>query len=101
MYTVLLAPGEQLATTPEKAYPDLLNDFYRGDDARMAIYRLAAPNITYMEVLWYLVYLTRIAHLNPIPSFCSSITRHFVRPEFGTGCWVCLMSRSLRLALPR
>jgi hypothetical protein len=65
MYTVLLAPGEQLATTPEKTYPDFLNDFYRNQNARVEIYRLAAPNITYMEVLWYLVYLTQHPTLEP------------------------------------
>jgi len=65
MYTVLLAPGEQPAATPEKTYPDLLNDFYRSQNRRVEIYRLAAPNITYMEVLWYLVYLTQHPTLEP------------------------------------
>jgi hypothetical protein len=65
MYTVLLAPGEQLEGTPEKTYPDLLNDFYRSQNRRVEIYRLAAPNITYMEVLWYLVYLTQHPTLQP------------------------------------
>jgi hypothetical protein len=65
MYTVLLAPGETLATTPEKTYPDLLNDFYRSENTQIAVYRLAAPNITYMEVLWYLAYLTQHPSLEP------------------------------------
>jgi hypothetical protein len=65
MYTILLAPGEQLSTTPEKTYPDILNDFYRSQNAPVEIYRLAAPNITYMEVLWYLTYLTQHPTLEP------------------------------------
>lgn len=65
MYTVLLAPGEQLSDGPEKTYPDLLNDFYRVHDSNVAIYRLAAPNITYMEALWYLVYITQHRELEP------------------------------------
>jgi hypothetical protein len=65
MYTVLLAPGEQPSNIPEKTYPDFLNDFYRGQSRRVEIYRLAAPNITYMEVLWYLVYLTQDPKLEP------------------------------------
>jgi hypothetical protein len=65
MYTMLLAPGEQLSDGPEKTYPDLLNDFYRTHDSNVAIYRLASPNITYMEALWYLVYLTQHRELEP------------------------------------
>jgi hypothetical protein len=65
MYTVLLAPGEQLSDEVEKTYPDLLNDFYRAHDRNVSIYRLAAPNITYMEALWYLVYLTEHRELEP------------------------------------
>jgi hypothetical protein len=55
--TVLLAPSEPLATEAEPTYPDLLLDRVRASGAEMAGYRLSAPNISYMEVLWYLRYL--------------------------------------------
>jgi hypothetical protein len=57
-YTVLLAPSEQSPTEPDRTYPDLL--LARLNSARAGVhgYRLAAPNISYMEVLWYLRYLT-------------------------------------------
>ena len=65
MYMVLLAPGEPLSDNPEKTYPDLLNEFYRAHDSRVEVYRLAAPNITYMEALWYLTYLVQHRELEP------------------------------------
>lgn len=65
MYTVLLAPGETLSDNPEKTYPDLLNEFYRSRDSGVEVYRLAAPNITYMEALWYLAYLVQHRELEP------------------------------------
>ena len=65
MYTVLLAPGEPLSDDPEKTYPDLLNEFYRTHDEAVEVYRLAAPNITYMEALWYLTYLVQHRELEP------------------------------------
>ena len=65
-YTVLLAPGEFPLTVPEKTYPDLLADFYRQKNGNpIHLYRLSAPNISYMEMLWYLTYMTQSPELKP------------------------------------
>jgi hypothetical protein len=56
-YTVLLAPQEQVSRQEERTYPDLLIDRLRGEGDAVRGYRLSAPNISYMEVLWYLHYL--------------------------------------------
>jgi hypothetical protein len=56
-YTVLLAPQEQVSREEERTYPDLLIERLRGEGDAVRGYRLSAPNISYMEVLWYLHYL--------------------------------------------
>jgi hypothetical protein len=60
-YTVVLAPGEHIAAS-EKTYPDLLAEHYGKD---VHLYRLSAPNISYTEVLWYMLYLESRAELTP------------------------------------
>ena len=54
---VLLAPSEALPTETDRTYPDLLLDRLNAAGASVHGYRLSAPNISYMEVLWYLNYL--------------------------------------------
>lgn len=56
-YTVLLAPQEQVSQEEERTYPDLLLERLRGEGDDVRGYRLSAPNLSYMEVLWYLHYL--------------------------------------------
>lgn len=56
-YTVLLAPQEQVSQGEERTYPDLLIERLRGERDDVRGYRLSAPNLSYMEVLWYLHYL--------------------------------------------
>src|SRR5262249_25405980 len=55
--SVLLAPSEAPPTEAERTYPDLLLDRLNTAGASVHGYRLSAPNISYMEVLWYLNYL--------------------------------------------
>jgi hypothetical protein len=55
--TVLLTPSEPRPTVVERTYPDLLLDRLNAAGASVHGYRLSAPNISYMEVLWYLNYL--------------------------------------------
>jgi hypothetical protein len=55
--TVLLTPSEPRPTEVEPTYPDLLLDRLNAAGASVHGYRLSAPNISYMEVLWYLNYL--------------------------------------------
>jgi hypothetical protein len=56
-FTVLLAPSEAVLTETDRTYPDLLLDRLNATGASVYGYRLSAPNISYMEVLWYLNYL--------------------------------------------
>ena len=56
-FTVLLAPSETRPTEPDRTYPDLLLAQLNSARAGVHGYRLSAPNISYMEVLWYLRYL--------------------------------------------
>ena len=56
-FSVLLAPSEARPTQAERSYPDLLLDRLNAAGASVHGYRLSAPNISYMEVLWYLNYL--------------------------------------------
>jgi hypothetical protein len=64
-FTVLLAPTETPPTEADRTYPDLL--LARLNSARAGVhgYRLSAPNISYMEVLWYVNYLILRACLIP------------------------------------
>lgn len=64
--STILAPGEPPIGTPEKTYPDFLSEHYRKvSNGRVQFYRLAAPNISYMEALWYLHYLVIHPDLKP------------------------------------
>jgi hypothetical protein len=56
-FTVLLAPSEARPTEADRTYPDLLLDRLNAEGVGLHGYRLSAPNISYMEVLWYLHYL--------------------------------------------
>jgi hypothetical protein len=55
--TLLLAPSEPRPTEVERTYPDLLLGRLNAAGASVHGYRLSAPNISYMEALWYLNYL--------------------------------------------
>ena len=63
--TVLLAPWEARPTAAERTYPDLLLDRLKAGGAAVEGYRLSAPNVSYMEILWYLNYL--LAHPCLVP----------------------------------
>jgi hypothetical protein len=56
-FSVLLAPQEPINGEEERTYPDLMFDHLRASGKNIQGYRLSAPNISYMEVLWYLRYL--------------------------------------------
>jgi hypothetical protein len=56
-FTVLLAPSEAPQQTAERTYPDILLDLLAAAGSSVHGYRLSAPNISYMEVLWYLHYI--------------------------------------------
>jgi hypothetical protein len=54
---VLLSPSEARSTEADRTYPDLLLDRLNAAGANVHGYRLSAPNLGYMEVLWYVNYL--------------------------------------------
>jgi hypothetical protein len=56
-FTVLLAPSEASASTAERTYPDQIIERAAARGQPVQGYRLAAPNLSYAEVLWYLDYL--------------------------------------------
>jgi hypothetical protein len=56
-FTVLLSPSEAPGNTIERTYPDILLDLLTAAGSPARGYRLAAPNISYMEALWYLNYI--------------------------------------------
>jgi hypothetical protein len=56
-FSVLLAPSEAPQAETDRTYPDLLLDRLNAAGANVHGYRLSAPDISYMEVLWYLNYL--------------------------------------------
>jgi hypothetical protein len=64
-FSVLLAPSEAPPTEADRTYPDLLLDRLNAAGAGVHGYRLSAPNISYMEVLWYLNYLLVHPCLSP------------------------------------
>ena len=55
--SVILAPSEAPSTEVDRTYPDLFPRPAQCRWPRFHGYRLSAPNISYMEVLWYLNYL--------------------------------------------
>lgn len=64
-FTVLLAPSEAGVTAAERTYPDQIIDRQSADGRPVQGYRLAAPNLSYPEVLWYLHYLLARKCLTP------------------------------------
>jgi hypothetical protein len=56
--TVMLAPSESPSPEAAKTYPDILLEHLTASGFRGHGYRLSAPNLSYVEVLWYLVYLS-------------------------------------------
>jgi hypothetical protein len=64
--SIVLAPGENRIPGPEKTYPDLVLDHYKKAGASICGYRLSAPNISYMEALWYLLYMSSHDDLKPV-----------------------------------
>jgi hypothetical protein len=64
--TVLLSPSEGHSSQEDRTYPDLLLDRLQSVHRDMHGYRLSAPNISYMEALWYLNYLA--SHRCLVPS---------------------------------
>src|SRR5262249_7444631 len=56
-FTILLAPSDASATATERTYPDQIIDRAAAHGRPVQGYRLAAPNLSYAEVLWYLQYL--------------------------------------------
>src|SRR5262245_5425381 len=64
--SIVLAPGEQPIHELERTYPDLVFDHYKSAGASICGYRLSAPNISYMEALWYLLYMSSHVDLKPV-----------------------------------
>ncbi len=65
-YYTILAPGERQVSEPQKTYPDLVSaQCCTKPQSKTFFYRLAAPNITYPEALWYLHYLLAVPELRP------------------------------------
>ena len=67
MLSMVLSPDEPLpGSTPERTYPDLVFAHYKAELGDKALfYRIAVPNINYMEALWYLQYLLTVPELRP------------------------------------
>jgi hypothetical protein len=63
--TVVLAPSEASSPGAAKTYPDILLDRLVSSGFRGHGYRLSAPNLSYVEVLWYLGYLVSHPCLTP------------------------------------
>jgi len=66
MLILTLAPLEPSTSVPERTYPDLVFAHYRNNLSVSArFYRLAAPAISYAEVLLYLRHLIHAPELRP------------------------------------
>ncbi len=66
MFAVSLAPGESAPKREEMTYTDIVAEHYRhGGMRNVACYRLAAPGMTYTEMLWYLTYFLNEPDLKP------------------------------------
>jgi len=63
--TVVLSPSEAPNAGAAKTYPDILLDRLVSSGFRGHGYRLSAPNLSYVEVLWYLGYLVSHPCLTP------------------------------------
>ena len=55
--TVMLSPQERPSSAVEHTYPDLLLAELQLNRESVDGYRLAAPNLSYVELLWYVRYL--------------------------------------------
>jgi hypothetical protein len=55
--TVMLSPQERPSSAVEHTYPDLLLAELQLNGESIGGYRLAAPNLSYVELLWYVRYL--------------------------------------------
>jgi hypothetical protein len=62
---IVLATDEEATRGLERAYPDIAFDALREHGHPVAGYRLAAPNLSYMEALFYVDYLLATADLRP------------------------------------
>jgi hypothetical protein len=62
--SVVLAPGEIPPTMPPKTYVDRIAERFAAAGGP-AVYRLSAPNLSYLEALWYVTYLTTVSNLRP------------------------------------
>ena len=62
---IVLASDEQVTGVVERTYPDIAFDTLRENGHPVAGYRLAAPNLSYMEALFYVDYLLVNAELRP------------------------------------
>jgi hypothetical protein len=66
MFDISLAPGEGASQGEEMTYTDLVAEHYRHRAmSNVACYRLAAPGMTYTEMLWYLTYFLNDPDLKP------------------------------------
>lgn len=64
-YTMLLAPSEPASHDVERVYLDQLLEREAFHGQSILGYRLAAPNLSYPEVLWYLQFLLTRSCLKP------------------------------------
>jgi hypothetical protein len=64
-FAIVLASGEEATGRLERTYPDIAFDTLRENGHPIAGYRLAAPNLSYMEALFYVDYLLAEADLRP------------------------------------
>ena len=65
MFYMSLAPGEPATQENEKTYPDLVAETYQKVHGRKAVFRLAAPGMSYTEALWYANFLATSPGLRP------------------------------------
>jgi len=66
MLTVSLADGEPAAASPERTYVDQIALALNNDSpAGAAVYRLAAPGLSYLEALWYVIFLAADQRVKP------------------------------------
>jgi hypothetical protein len=62
---MVLADDEEMTGASERTYPDLAVAKLRENGHRVAVYLLPAPNMSYMEALFYVDYLLSTADLRP------------------------------------
>jgi hypothetical protein len=64
-FSMILAPNESVEAQEERTYPDLVFAKMLASEVPAYGYRLSAPNISYMEALWYVRYLLLNPALKP------------------------------------